>query len=238
MPPKLFGHFTPKPSHNNKCSTKSRSQSRSRSPWHAVHSPAQPAGPPKSSWPWPRLWTADWRVQSMHSHVAIRRQWASGERGALRCAALLCSLLCCMRQVSERVPELVCRGRQAWQLGRAKLFSMHALKGAERFCVLPENICPPGIPYIRLSLTLRLAKLFDKPLSMFAQRSRGRVGRQDTLQALPLRSWLIPSRGASKCNYRQLKATSCQLAKLSSRVCPTRISRFEYSENSSHSQSS
>lgn len=61
-----------------------------------------------------------------------------------------------------------------WQLGKAKLFSMHALKGAQRFCVVPENICPQGISNILLSLTLRLAKLFDKPLSMFAQRPRGK----------------------------------------------------------------
>lgn len=42
-------------------------------------------------------------------------------------------------------------GSKAWQLGKAKLFSMHALKGAERFCVVPENIClrlPQGISYI------------------------------------------------------------------------------------------
>lgn len=61
-----------------------------------------------------------------------------------------------------------------WQLGKAKLFSMHALKGAQRFCVVLENICPQGISYILLSLTLRLAKLFDKPLSMLAQRPRGK----------------------------------------------------------------
>lgn len=113
----------------------------------------------------------DWTVQSMHSHVAIRRQWG----GPARCVPLLFVMLHagCLR---------ACRGqaggggwyagRKAWQLGKAKLFSMHALKGAEPLCasLLSRKIFvrrrpPRNFIYSVWSLTLRLAKLFDKPLS-------------------------------------------------------------------------
>lgn len=108
----------------------------------------------------------------MHSHVAIRRQWGC-------CFAPLCYVGAGKVKGGS---EGVC------QLGRAKLFSMHALKAAQRFCVVPENICPQGISYILLSLTLRLAKLFDKPLAMFAQKT----AREEGGSSVRLGTYLAP----------------------------------------------
>lgn len=169
----------------------------------------------------------------MHSHVAIRRQ-----RRLLRCSSLLC----------VGAGKVEGRGEGVWQLGKAKLFSMHALKGVQCFCVVLENICPQRISYILLSLTLRLAKLFDKLLSMLAQRPRGKMvvvvsdwALTPHLTHLPpsfLSFFLIPSRGCCKCNYnyffvcatrRLPKGATCQLV---NSCCPTRIVQLEYSKNS------
>lgn len=77
--------------------------------------------------------SVDWTVQSMHSHVAIRRQWG----GPARCVPLLFVMLHagCLRACRGRLGGGGWyAGRKAWQLGKAKLFSMHALKGAEPLC--------------------------------------------------------------------------------------------------------
>lgn len=112
-------------------------------------------------------------MQSMHSHVAIRRQWG----GPARCVPLLFVMLHagCLRACRGRLGGGGWyAGRKAWQLGKAKLFSMHALKGAEPLCasLLSRKIFvrrpppPRNFIYSVWSLTLRLAKLFDKPLSL------------------------------------------------------------------------
>lgn len=131
MPPKLFGHFTPKPSNNNKCSTKSRSQS--RCPWHAPQC-RQPASPPtrRWRWPWPRLCGLDCAINAQ----SRCNQTPVGRSGTLRSSAL-CYAACWMSPSVQRAEVGGggwYAGRKAWQLGKAKLFSMHALKGAEPLC--------------------------------------------------------------------------------------------------------
>lgn len=99
-----------------------------------------------------------------------------GRSGTLRSSAL-CYAACWMSPSVQRAEVGGggwYAGRKAWQLGKAKLFSMHALKGAEPLCasLLSRKIFvrrpppPRNFIYSVWSLTLRLAKLFDKPLSL------------------------------------------------------------------------